>query len=60
MPTTPRAYSWHCQPSDATAVLSVEDCLAMILIREDIRKKHLSFGQCPKGGVGVQPEAKSF
>ena len=31
------------------------------LLREDIpRKKPLTFGHCPKGGRGVQPESKSF
>ena len=33
----------------------------MLTIREDIReKKPLTFGHCPKGGRGVQPESKSF
>ena len=32
----------------------------LVQLREDIRKKRLSFGLCPKGGGGVQPESKSF
>ena len=31
----------------------------IFLIREDIRKKRLYFGQRPKGG-GIKPESRSF
>ena len=43
--------------------LSIQQILNLLMdcLREDIpKKKLLTFGHCPKGGGGVQPESKSF